>query len=207
MTGVAPRRRGPGSRADERHPTRVQLLDGAVTVAERVGLGDLSVAAVTAEAGVAKGTFYVHFTDRTALLVALHRRFHDDLFARIQTSTAHQAPGVARLRARLVAFLDGCREMPGVRSLLRDARSEPAIATEVARRNAQARQVLAEDLRAAGPSGHEQQTARLLVAATVEAATAELDAGRRLPGLRRALLDLVSVAADRHASPPVASPG
>jgi len=187
----APRRRGPGSRADERHPTRVQLLDGAVAVADRVGLADLSVAGVTAEAGVAKGTFYVHFADRTALLVALHRRFHDELFARILDATAGCSPGPARLHARLLAFLDGCREMPGVRGLLRDARSEPAIDAEVQRRNAQARRVLAEDLRAPDPTGHEQQTARLLVAATVEVATAELDAGRRLPGLRRALLDLV----------------
>jgi TetR/AcrR family transcriptional regulator, transcriptional repressor for nem operon len=191
VTELAPRRRGPGSRADEHHPTRVELLDSAVAVADRVGLAELSVAGVTAEAGVAKGTFYVHFTDRGALLVALHRRFHDELFARILADTAGRAPGPARLRARLLAFLDGCREMPGVRSLLRDARSEPAVDAEVRRRNAQARRVLAEDLRAPGPTGHEQHTARLLVAATVEAATAELDAGRRLPGLRRALLDLV----------------
>lgn len=191
MNEPAPRRRGPGSRADERHPTRVQLLDGAVAVADRVGLADLSVAGVTAEAGVAKGTFYVHFADRTALLVALHRRFHDELFARILAATDGCAPGPARLQARLLAFLDGCRAMPGVRGLLRDARSESAIDTEVQRRNAQAWRVLAEDLRVADPTGHEQQTARLLVAATVEVATAELDAGRRLTGLRRALLALV----------------
>jgi AcrR family transcriptional regulator len=191
VTGSGPQRRGPGSRADEHHPTRAELLDGAVAVADRVGLADLSVAAVTAEAGLAKGTFYVHFADRTALLVALHRRFHDELFARIEAATADEPPGRARLRARLVAFLDGCRELPGVRALLRDARAEPAIAAEVQARNEQARRVLAEDLRAGRVTVHDLQTARLLVAATIEVATAELDARRRLPGLRRALLDLV----------------
>jgi len=191
MTDAPVRRRGPGSRADDRHPTRRQLLDGAVTVADRVGLADLSVAGVTAAAGVAKGTFYVHFPDRTALVVAMHERFHDELFDRIATATAQQTAGLPRLRARLVAFLDGCRDMPGVRSLLRDAHAEPAVRAQVERRNAQAAGALAGDLRAGAPTGHEAQTARLLVAATVEAAAAELQAGRRLPALRRALVDLV----------------
>ena len=60
-----------------------ELLDAAVLVADRDGIDGLSVAAVTHAAGVAKGTFYVHFTDRSTLLLELHRRFHDDLFAAI----------------------------------------------------------------------------------------------------------------------------
>jgi len=67
------RRRGPGSRADEHHPTRIEILNAAIDLAERDGLRSLSIADVTAAAGHAKGTFYVHFRDRTALLVALHR--------------------------------------------------------------------------------------------------------------------------------------
>ena len=191
MTDAPVRRRGPGSRADDRHPTRRQLLDGAVTVADRVGLADLSVAGVTAAAGVAKGTFYVHFPDRTALVVAMHERFHDELFDRIAAATAQQPAGLPRLRARLMAFLDGCQDRPGVRSLLRDARAEPAVRAQVERRNEQAARSLATDLRAGAPTGHEAQTARLLVAATVEAAAAELQAGRRLTAVRRALVDLV----------------
>ena len=35
--------------------------------------------AVVAEAGLAKGTFYVHFADRDAFLDALHERFHANI--------------------------------------------------------------------------------------------------------------------------------
>ena len=41
--------------------TREALLDAGAVVAERDGLAGLSVSAVAEAAGVAKGTFYVHF--------------------------------------------------------------------------------------------------------------------------------------------------
>ena len=59
------------------HRTLELLLDAGVKVAEEHGLAGLSVNRVVAEAGVAKGTFYVHFTDRNAFIDALHERFHD----------------------------------------------------------------------------------------------------------------------------------
>lgn len=184
MTGSVPRR-GPGSRAGATHPTHLELLDAAVVVADRDGLDALTVAAVTEEAGLAKGTFYVHFPDRGALLVALHRRFHDDLFAAIAASTSADRPGPARARARVAGFLDGCRRQRGVRAMLLQARTEPAILAEVARRNDDAARLLAGDLRGSVPRPLE--TARLLVAATAEVALLELAAGRALPHLRGAL--------------------
>lgn len=190
MTPVAsPRRRGPGSRADDAHPTRHQLLDAALVVAERAGLTTTSVNDITTEAGVAKGTFYVHFPDRGALMVALHQRFHDALFERIRSDTAALPPGPERARRRLLAFLDGCRAQPGVRSMLLEARAEPAVAAEVVRRNDEAARTLAEDL----PAGvaHPLETTRLITAAAAEAATLELAAQRRLPRLRAALVALV----------------
>ena len=179
------RRRGPGSRADASHPTHLELLDAAIAVADRDGLSGLSVNEVTREAGLAKGTFYVHFTDRGTLLVELHRRFHDELFAAIAEATAAEEPGPARARARITAFLDGCRRQAGVRAMLLQARSEPAILDEVTRRNHEAAQLLAGDLR--GSAEHPLETARLLVAATAEVALHELNAGRSLPRLRAAL--------------------
>jgi TetR/AcrR family transcriptional regulator, transcriptional repressor for nem operon len=183
------RRRGPGSRADASHPTRHELLDAAVLVADRDGIDGLSVTAVTQAAGVAKGTFYVHFTDRSTLLVELHRRFHDDLFAAIAERTAGLRPGPDRARVRTIAFLDGCRRLPGVRALLLQARSEATIRDEVQRRNDQAARLLADDLRSA--SDVPLECARLIVAATAEAALHELDAQRALPRMRRALAALV----------------
>lgn len=188
-TGCPPRRRGPGSRADADHPTRQELLDAAVGLAEHGGLTSLSVARVTAAAGHAKGTFYIHFPDRAAFLVALHRRFHDTLFSRILGETSADAPGPERARTRLLAFLDGCRALPGVRALLLEARAEPAVAAEVDRRNLQAATVLSADL--TGYCAHPRETARLLVLAAADVAARESERGRRLPPARKALLSLV----------------
>lgn len=189
MSGPAPtRRRGPGSRADDNHPTRIEILNAAVALAERDGLRSLSIADVTAAAGHAKGTFYVHFRDRTALLVALHRWFHDTVFERVITSTAEDSPGPERARRRLLTFLDACRELPGVRALLLDARTEPAITAEVDGRNRQAAQILAADLT---ETAHPRETARILVLAAADIAARESTQERRLPAARQALLEIV----------------
>ncbi len=192
MTAPLParaRRRGPGSRADDHHPTRQELLDAAVALAERDGLNALAVARVTAAAGHAKGTFYIHFPDRAAFLVALHRRFHDTLFSQVLNATSTDTPGPERVRRRLLAFLDGCRALPGVRALLRDARAEAPVAAEVSRRNHQAAVVLAADL--AGSCSRPRETAYFLVLAAADLAARESERRRRLPAARHALLDLV----------------
>lgn len=188
MTHPATRRRGPGSRAGENHPTRVEILEAAIRLAESDGLRSLSIADVTAKAGHAKGTFYVHFSDRTALLVALHRWFHDTVFDQVIAATADQEPGPGRARRRLIAFLDACRSLPGVRALLLDARTEPAIVAEVETRNRQATDTLAVDLSA---TTHPRETARILVLVAADIAARESTAGRRIPAARQALLDLI----------------
>ena len=189
MSGTAVRRRGPGSRADAHHPTRRELVDAAAVVAERDGLAALSVDAVTRTAGHAKGTFYVHFADRTELLVDLHRRFHDELFQRIREASVDVPVGPERARMMITAFLDGCRQQVGVRSMLLQARGLPAIADLVRQRNAEAARDIASQLSGATPDPRE--LAQLLVGATAEVALQELQAARRLPRLRRALMSLV----------------
>ncbi|MGI9162879.1 MAG: TetR/AcrR family transcriptional regulator [Mycobacterium sp.] len=183
------RRRGPGSRADENHPTRLELLDAAVRLAERDGLRGLSIAEITTAAGHAKGTFYVHFADRAALLVALQQRYHDTVFAQVISQTADDPAGPDRLRRRLIAFLDACTALPAVRALLLEARTEPAIADEVDHRNQQATLVLAADL--TGVVEHPRETARILVLAAADIAARESTGQRRLPAARRSLLELV----------------
>jgi TetR/AcrR family transcriptional regulator, transcriptional repressor for nem operon len=189
-TKISDRRRGPGAKANGEHPTRHQLLDAAMTIAENDGFAALSVGKITRASGLAQGTFYVHFADRSSLLVALHARFHDDLFARI--GTIGGPPGHERAAARITAFLDGCRQQPGVRSMLLDARNEPAIRAEVRQRNDQSARALAADLRpATSDNGSALNRAVLIVAATAEVASRELDAKRRIPQLRAALLILL----------------
>lgn len=183
------RRRGPGSRAGGNHPTRLELLNAATELAAAKGIDALTVSAITSAAGHAKGTFYVHFDDRTELIVELHRQFHDDLFASIEQRTSRLAPGQDRARARIESFLDGCRARPVVRAMLFGSRALPEIIEQVENRNTQAASSLADDLRAS--TTHPGETAQLLVIATIEVARQELSKGRRLPRLRSALFELI----------------
>jgi TetR/AcrR family transcriptional repressor of nem operon len=182
-------RRGPGSRAGGNHPTRLELLDAAARLAGTEGLDALTVSAITVAAGHAKGTFYVHFDDRSQMIAELHRRFHDDLFSSIRARTADMAPGSERAQIRIEAFLDGCRSQPAVRAMLLEARSLPEIASLVEQRNAEAAESLTTDLR--GLVAHASETARLLVSATVEVALQELTTNRRQPRLRAALSSFI----------------
>jgi AcrR family transcriptional regulator len=50
---------------------------------------------VVARAGVAKGTCYVHFTDRAAFVDAMHARFHERVEAAVAEVVAGLPPGVA----------------------------------------------------------------------------------------------------------------
>ena len=188
MTGTS-QRRGPGSRAGGNHPTRLELLDSAARIADRDGTSALTVEAITKNAGHAKGTFYIHFDDRTELLVEMHRRFHDELFAHIELTNDSEAHGPTRARSRITAFLDGCRIQIGVRSLLFQARHEPVIAELARQRNDEAARTLAADIKEETPTPME--TTRLLVAAPIEVAIQELTSGRQLSRLRTALLAMV----------------
>ena len=185
----ATQRRGPGSRAGGNHPTRLELLDSAAHIAERDGTSALTVDAITKAAGHAKGTFYIHFDDRADLLVEMHRRFHDELFARIASTTDAEEPGRTRAHSRITAFLDGCRNQVGVRSMLFQARHDPLIAELARERNDEAARTLAVDIKSV--TSIPTETARPLVAATIEVAIQELTSNRRLPRLRAALLAMV----------------
>jgi TetR/AcrR family transcriptional regulator, transcriptional repressor for nem operon len=185
--GLPTKRRGPGSRADDAHPTRHELLDAALVVGETGGLSALTVAAVIEQASVARGTFYIHFDDRAEMLIALHDRFHSRLFAAIATDTAEVRRGPARTEARLIAFLEHCVAQPGIRTLLRDAGAEQAIAALSVARRIEAAKLLEQDL---PKTPYRTETAQLLVAAATQVASAELARGQRLPKQRSALLQL-----------------
>lgn len=62
-----------GTKARERRPEqrRQDLLGAAVRVFTAKGVRDATVAEISAEAGVAKGTFYLYFESREHLLGAL----------------------------------------------------------------------------------------------------------------------------------------
>jgi len=166
---------------------RVSLLDAGMHLADQYGLANMSVNDVAAEADVGKGSFYVHFVDRAAFMLELHRGFHDELVAAMRDVAAGMSPGLARLTATTTAFLDTCLHARTVRALLLDMRSEMSVAEEIAGRVAQVTRMFEQDLRAAGwpDSG---PAARLYTAMCTEAAVAELAKARRDNALRRSLL-------------------
>ena len=166
--------------------TRDALLDAGVAVAERDGLAGMSVNRVVGEAGVAKGTFYVHFADRGAFVDALHERFYGRVDEAVAAAT-HGAPlGPERLLRGAAAYLDACLADRGVKALLLEARGDGAIPDPASVREERFAQLSAPGFRAMGWRDA-PVAARLFVRMISEGAILELEAGRRLPAVRRSL--------------------
>lgn len=172
--------------SDRAANTREELLDAGERVAEVHGLAGLSINQVVAAAGVAKGTFYVHFVDRSAFVDALHERFHSRVVTAIRGATEGIEPGVVRLLRATDAYLDACRDNRAVKALAHEALSDPSLTASISARNEKLITGATASFRVLGwpdPTA----ASRLLGAMTREVAVRELEAGRRLPSMRRAL--------------------
>jgi len=166
--------------------TRESLLDAGEAVAARDGLAGLSVNGVVAQAGVAKGTFYVHFADRAAFVDALHERFYGRVVARVDRATGDLEPGRERLRRGAVAYLDACLDHRAVKALLVEARMDGSLTSRIASRGDAFTAAAQPSFRAIGWRDA-AYAARLFAAMTSEVALLELDAGRPSPAARRTL--------------------
>ena len=165
---------------------REALLDAGAALAEEHGLAGVSVNMVVARAGVAKGTFYVHFKDRAAFVDAMHARFHARVQAAVDQAVAGLPPGARRLSRASEAYLDVSLANRGVKALSLEARSDPAVQDSMAVRRERLTAAGVTDLKAMG--WHDAEAAaQLLAAMTREISVLEFDAGRRLPASRRAL--------------------
>jgi len=165
---------------------REALLDAGAALAEEHGLAGVSVNMVVARAGVAKGTFYVHFKDRAAFVDAMHERFHARVQAAVDQAVAGLPPGARRLSRASEAYLDVSLANRGVKALSLEARSDPAVQDSMAVRRERLTAAGVADLKAMG--WHDAEAAaQLLAAMTREISVLEFDAGRRLPASRRAL--------------------
>src|SRR5882757_5563219 len=166
--------------------TRERLLDAGVAVAEQEGLAGLSVNRVVAQAGVAKGTFYVHFADREAFVDALHERFHARVQLAVAKATAGTEPGAERIWRGAKAYLDACLADSAIKALALEARTDPALTDAILARQERFSMASIPSFRVIG--WPDPKTASQLFAAmTAEIAIRELDAKRRLPAARRAL--------------------
>jgi AcrR family transcriptional regulator len=170
-------------------PGRTALLDAGQRLLSTADLARISVNAIVAEAGMAKGSFYQHWPSRSEYVRALHARFHDQLEEAITAAMADSAPGLDRLRAGMNTYLDGCLAEPATKALLVQSRTEAGLSDLVAARNDNAAALIMPDLATLGWVPPEP-IAALLVAAIAEIALVELDAGHPDDVLRFGLLRL-----------------
>lgn len=166
--------------------TREALLDAGETLAETDGFAGMTVSRITAAAGVAKGTFYLHFADRDAYVRALHERYYQRIEAAIAEARTDAAPGLAEALASIETYLDACLRNRAVRVLLLEARNSGVLAAAVEER----RRAFVADaepvLRHLGLA-HPEASARLLLAMVSELSLSEMEAGRSDPAGREAL--------------------
>jgi TetR/AcrR family transcriptional repressor of nem operon len=166
--------------------TREALLDAGASLAEEHGLAGVSVNMVVARAGVAKGTFYVHFKDRAAFVDAMHARFHARVQDVVGQAIAGLAPGAERIFRSVEAYLDVSLANRGVKALSLEAHSDPTLQGSMAARRERLQDATIADLKAMDWDDIEA-TAQLIAAMTREISVLEFEAGCPLPASRRVL--------------------
>jgi TetR/AcrR family transcriptional regulator, transcriptional repressor for nem operon len=171
--------------------TRDALLDAGEQVVADHGLAGLSVNLVVAEARVAKGTFYVHFADRSAFVDAMHQRFHERLRQHILMATDGLDPGSELLARATSTYLDLALANRAVKALAIEARTDPELSAPIIQRSAALGALAEPSFKALGWQSP-RIAARLYQAMVSEASLMELEAGKRLPAARRSLTEWLS---------------
>ena len=84
---------------------RARLLQAMASVAAAQGLAATSIAAVVAEAGVSKRTFYEHFVDKDACFLALYRAASASALRTLRESVQAGRPWQDQVEHALGAYL------------------------------------------------------------------------------------------------------
>ncbi|REF00826.1 TetR/AcrR family transcriptional regulator [Thermomonospora umbrina] len=171
-------------------PGREALLRAGLHVAQERGLTGMSVNAVVEAAGMSKGNFYQHFTDRRDFLRSIHRLYHDEMEERLIAVVGHLPPGRERLIQGIIAHLDLCLETRATRALLVQARTDADLFDEMRSRNDHIATLVVDDLAAVGWDPPEP-VARMMVTMVGDVSLEELFDDRRRDDLRDALLRLL----------------
>jgi AcrR family transcriptional regulator len=84
-------------------------MDAALRLFLEKGVGPTTIEQITVGAGVAKGSFYLHFSSKDAVLAALRDRFVQDLVRGIEASVARvdRSDSHGRLEAWVRAAVEG----------------------------------------------------------------------------------------------------
>ena len=117
-------------------------------------------------------------------------RFHDRVQAAVAQATAGTEPGPERIVLAVEAYLDVCLDDRAVKALALEARADGALTGSMEERHERFAAAAIPSFRAMGwPDA--RAASQLLAAMTAELAIRELQAGRRIPGARRALARFV----------------
>lgn len=100
------------SRMEKHEDTRRRLFAAAIKVVGKYGYAGASVARITAEAGVAQGTFYLHFDNRQALLDQLFPVVGQEVVTILRERGFEGQSELEREVDRCRAFFDVLKEMP-----------------------------------------------------------------------------------------------
>lgn len=172
-------------------PGRNALLDAGRAVLADKGVAGLTINAVVARAGMAKGSFYTHFADRNSFISELCTTFHEQLVEVFLEAVAGAPPGAARFRTGMEAYLDACHRIEHAVVLLGEARFAQGLEVVVRGRMTDMGRLLMEDLSMTGwPDPRAVRP--LLIAAAIEIVQAEHHAGGRRPDLRDTLFAFVT---------------
>ena len=109
------------SRREKAEATYARLMDAAAAVVGRAGYAAASIAKITAEAGIAHGTFYNYFADRQALFDALLPHVGRQMTDGITAALVGLGGGPEREIARFRAFCDYLAGNPGFYRILYEA--------------------------------------------------------------------------------------
>ncbi|MFG1374256.1 TetR/AcrR family transcriptional regulator [Xanthobacter oligotrophicus] len=125
-TAAAPRNaskltRNKLTRAERNELTRQNLFAAARKVVGRFGYAEASVARITAEAGVAQGTFYNYFVTRQELLDQLLPEIGKDMLRFIHERTRYRVSEAERENDRFRAFFEYLKEVPELMRILNEA--------------------------------------------------------------------------------------
>jgi len=113
-------------------PTRDRLIDAAVRLFSRPSGGLISIEAIAAEAGLTKGAFYHHFTDRAELLRAVARRVSPVEEMRAQIEPSIELGAREALIAITRAYYEAMRKRADlVRNLAANSSQDPELARVV----------------------------------------------------------------------------
>lgn len=92
----------------------------------------LSLRAVAREVGIAATSVYLHFPDKTALLLAVYERHFGELADHLSQAIAEQAHPAARLRAAVRAYCEFATDRPDVYQVLFAVPGSATVEREVA---------------------------------------------------------------------------